>query len=107
MRPSRNWGDGINCQADDDGAGFAHEIPEFSGSWHMTGVVGLDGQFKLKFTPIVWTADALALRRTPRWKQNPSPNLTDFVHAVQSGGICVITSAFSGFSYRFTFHIFP
>ena len=61
VRPSGNWGDGTNCQADDDGAGFAHDILEFSGNWYMTGVVGRDGQFKLKFTPIVWTADALAL----------------------------------------------
>jgi hypothetical protein len=57
------WGDGTNCQSDDDGAGFAHEIVEFSGQWYMTGVVGRDGRFKLKFTPIEWTADSLRLAR--------------------------------------------
>lgn len=58
---SGNWGDGTNCQADDDGAGFAHEVLEFSGRWYLTGVVGRDGQFKLKFTPIEWTADSFRL----------------------------------------------
>jgi len=56
---SGKWGDGTNCQADDDGAGFAHEVLEFSGQWYLTGVVGRDGQFRLKFTPIEWTADSL------------------------------------------------
>jgi hypothetical protein len=60
---SGKWGDGTNCQADDDGAGFAHEVLEFSGQWYLTGVVGRDGQFKLKFTPIVWTADSLTLAK--------------------------------------------
>ena len=49
------------CQADDDGAGFAHEILEFCGQWCMSGVVGRDGHFKLKFTPIEWTEDSLRL----------------------------------------------
>ena len=59
--PSGAWGDGTNCQADDDGAGFAHEIMELSGQWYMSGVVGRDGRFKLKFTPIEWTADSLTM----------------------------------------------
>ncbi len=57
------WGDGTNCQADDDGAGFAHEVLEFSGQWYLTGVVGRDGQFKLKFTPIEWTENSLRLAK--------------------------------------------
>jgi hypothetical protein len=60
---SGKWGDGTNCQADDDGAGFAHEVLEFSGQWYLTGVVGRDGQFRLKFTPIEWTADSLTLAK--------------------------------------------
>jgi sucrose-6-phosphate hydrolase SacC (GH32 family) len=60
-KASGAWGDGTNCQADDDGAGFAHEVLECSGQWYMTGVVGRDGQFKLKFTPLAWTADSLCL----------------------------------------------
>jgi sucrose-6-phosphate hydrolase SacC (GH32 family) len=59
VKPSGVWGDGTNCQADDDGAGFAHEVLEFSGRWYLSGVVGRDGRFKLKFTPIEWTTDAL------------------------------------------------
>ena len=47
--------------ADEDGAGFAHEVIEFAGQCYMSGVVGRDGRFKLKFTPIEWTADALTL----------------------------------------------
>jgi sucrose-6-phosphate hydrolase SacC (GH32 family) len=63
VKASGAWGDGTNGQADDDGAGFAHEVLEFSGQWYMTGVVGRDGQFKLKFTPIAWTADSLCLAK--------------------------------------------
>ena len=55
VKPSGAWGDGTNCVADDDSAGFAHEVLEFSGQWYLSGVVGRDGQFKLKFTPIEWT----------------------------------------------------
>jgi hypothetical protein len=54
-------GKGTFYHADDDGAGFAHEIIEFKGRWYMTGAVGLDGHTKLKFTPIQWTPDALRL----------------------------------------------
>ena len=61
VKASHAWGDGTNCQADDDGAGFAHEILEFCGQWYMSGMVGRDGHFKLKFTPIAWTADSLRL----------------------------------------------
>jgi Glycosyl hydrolases family 43 len=61
VKASGAWGDGTNCQADDDGAGYAHEVLEFSGQWYLSGVVGRDGQFKLKFTPIEWTKDSLRL----------------------------------------------
>jgi len=57
------FGDGTNHQADDDGAGFAHEILEFSGQWYMSGVVGCDGHEKLKFTPIEWTEDSFRLAK--------------------------------------------
>jgi sucrose-6-phosphate hydrolase SacC (GH32 family) len=60
-RPTGAWGDGTNELADDDGAGFAHEVLEFAGQWYMTGVVGTDGHEKLKFTPIVWTKDSFRL----------------------------------------------
>ncbi len=63
IKASGAWGDGTNALADDDGAGYAHEILEFAGQWYMTGVVGRDGQFKLKFTPIEWTEDSLRLAR--------------------------------------------
>jgi len=63
VRPTGAWGDGTNELADDDSAGFAHEILEFSGQWYMTGVVGRDGCEKLKFTPIEWTEDSLRLAR--------------------------------------------
>ena len=36
-----------------------HEVLEFSGQWYLSGVVGRDGRFKLKFTPIEWTMDTL------------------------------------------------
>ncbi len=61
VKASGQWGDGTNALADDDGAGYAHEILEFVGQWYLSGVVGRDGRFKLKFTPIEWTADALTL----------------------------------------------
>jgi hypothetical protein len=61
VKASGLWGDGTNCQADDDGAGFAHEVLEYNGQWYLTGVVGRDGQFRLRFTPIEWTADAMKL----------------------------------------------
>jgi hypothetical protein len=60
-RPTGAWDDGTNELADDDGAGFAHEVLEFAGQWYMTGVVGTDGHEKLKFTPIVWTKDSFRL----------------------------------------------
>ena len=60
-KASGAWGDGTNCQADDDGAGFAHEMLEFAGQWYMSGVVGRDGQFKLKLLPVEWTEDSLTL----------------------------------------------
>jgi hypothetical protein len=60
---SGNWGDGTNCQADDDGTGFAHEILKFKDRWYISGVVGRDGQFKLKFTPLEWTEDAFQLAK--------------------------------------------
>ena len=52
-------GQGTFYHADDDGAGFAHEIIEFNGQWYMTGVVGTDGHTRLKFTPIEWTKDSV------------------------------------------------
>lgn len=54
-------GQGTFYHADDDGAGFAHEIIEFKGQWYLTGAVGVDGHTKLKFTPIEWTADGFKL----------------------------------------------
>jgi len=63
VTPTGRYGDGTNYQASDDGAGFAHEILEFSGQWYMSGVVGTDGREKLKFTPIEWTEDSLCLAR--------------------------------------------
>ena len=56
-------GKGTFYHADDDGAGFAHEIIEFKGQWYMTGAVGTDGHTKLKFTPIGWTEDAFRLTK--------------------------------------------
>lgn len=61
IKASGNWGDGTNCLADDDGAGFAHEILKYENHWFISGVVGKDGQFKLKFTPIEWTVDSFHL----------------------------------------------
>ena len=61
IKNSGNWGDGTNCKADDDGVGFAHEVLKFKDRWYMSGVVGKDGRFKLKFTPIEWTADSFRL----------------------------------------------
>jgi len=58
---SGNWGDGTNALADDDSVGFAHEIIEFQGQWYMTGIVGRDGRFKLKFTPFEWTDEFIEL----------------------------------------------
>lgn len=63
VKPSGAWGDGTNCVADDDSAGFAHEVLEFSGQWYLSGVVGRDGQFKLKFTPIEWMPNSLTLAK--------------------------------------------
>jgi hypothetical protein len=54
-------GQGTFYHADDDGAGFAHEIIEFKGQWYMTGTVGVDGHTKLKLTPIEWTAEGFKL----------------------------------------------
>jgi len=54
-------GKGTFYHADDDGAGFAHEIIEFNGQWYLTGVVGTDGHTRLKFTPIEWTKGAFVL----------------------------------------------
>ncbi len=62
-KPSGRMGDGTNMLADDDGAGYAHEILEFSGQWYMSGVVGTDGHEKLKFTPIEWTEDSFRLAK--------------------------------------------
>ena len=56
-------GKGTFYYAEDDGTGFAHEIIEFKGQWYMTGVTGLDGHTKLKFTPIEWTADSFRLAK--------------------------------------------
>jgi hypothetical protein len=64
-KPSGRMGDGTNMLADDDGAGYAHEILQFSGQWYMSGVVGSDGHEKLKFTPIKWTADSFRLAQWP------------------------------------------
>ena len=61
VKPSGAWGDGTNALADDDGAGYAHEMIEFRAQWYMTGVVGRDGRFKLKFTPFRWTDDFMAV----------------------------------------------
>ena len=52
-------GQGTFYHADDDGAGFAHEIIESNGQSYMTGVVGTDGHTRLKFTPIEWTKDSV------------------------------------------------
>jgi len=54
-------GKGTFYHADDDGAGFAHEIIEVRGHWYMTGAVGVDGHTKLKLTPIEWTAESFKL----------------------------------------------
>ena len=64
-------GQGTFYYADDDGAGFAHEIIEFNGQWYMTGAVGNDGHTRLKFTPIAWTEDAIALAPVI---ERPTPN---------------------------------
>ena len=65
VKPSGAWGDGTNALAEDDGAGYAHEIIEFGGQWYMTGVVGRDGRFKLKFTPFRWTDDSIVQQKRP------------------------------------------
>ncbi len=43
------------------GTGFAHEVIEHNGKNYMSGVTGLDGQFKLRLTSFSWTKDFLNL----------------------------------------------
>jgi sucrose-6-phosphate hydrolase SacC (GH32 family) len=58
----KDEGKGTFYHADDDGAGFAHEIISFKGQWYMTGAVGVDGHTRLKFTPIEWTGEGFRLK---------------------------------------------